>query len=72
MSNATATTNGYGIDQILEVIENLSHSQGFYARLLETVLYAKDNNPDVYEQWKERMEAQNFKDPVDIVMFLEG
>ena len=63
---------GYGIDQILEVIENLSHSQGMYERLLQKICYLKDNEPDRYEKLKEELESQNFKDPVDIVMFFEG
>ena len=65
-------TISYGIDQILEVIENLSHSQGFYSRLLENILYAKDNDPDTYERWVEEMEAREFKDPVGVVLYFEG
>lgn len=62
---------GYGIDQVLEVIESLSHSKGFYARLLEDALYLKDNDPDTYNKWKEEMEKQKFVSPLDIVMYFE-
>lgn len=62
----------YGVDKVLEVIERLSHSQGFYSRLLENILYLKDNEPDTYEQWKEEMEKQEFKDPLDIVLYFES
>ena len=68
----TKTTCGYGIDQIIEVIENLSHSQGFYARLLADILYARDNDPATYERVKGVLEARNFTDPVDIVLYFEG
>ena len=69
---ATTEKTSYGIDQILEVIENLSHSQGYYARLLENINYAKDNDPNSYENIVAMLESQNFTDPVDIVMFFEG
>lgn len=31
-------TEGYGVEEVIEVIEMLSHSQGFYGRLLERIL----------------------------------
>lgn len=71
MTTTTEKTT-YGIDQILEVIENLSHSQGYYARLLENILYAKDNDPNSYDNIVSMLESKNFTDPVDIVMFFEG
>lgn len=70
MTTTTEKTT-YSIDQILDVIENLSHSQGYYARLLENILYAKDNDTDAYEKWVEEMESQNFTDPLDIVFYFE-
>lgn len=64
-------TKGYDIEQVVEVIEMLSHSQGFYGRLLEEILYIEENNPEQYEMFKTIIEKQEFKDPVDVVLFFE-
>ena len=62
-------TNGYSVEEVTEVIEMLSHSQGFYERLLERILYVLENEPEQFEQFKMVVEKQNFKDPVDVVLF---
>lgn len=64
-------TKGYDIEQVVDVIEMLSYSQGFYGRLLEEILYVEENNPEQYEIFKEFIEKQEFKDPVDVVLFFE-
>ena len=46
---------GYDIEQVVDVIEMLADSQGFYGRLLDEII-----------------EKQEFKDPVDVVLFFEG
>lgn len=50
-------------DEILHIIKSLASSQGFYGRLYEQ-LY---DNDDVLEY----LERQNFKDQIDLIMFLE-
>ena len=65
-------TKGYDIEQVVDVIEMLSHSQGFYGRLLEEILYIEENNPEQYEVFKTIVEKQEFKNPVDVVLFFEG
>ena len=50
----------------------LSYSQGFYGRLLEEILYIEENEPDKYGVFKGFIEKQEFKDPVDVVLFFEG
>lgn len=50
-------------DEILNTIKSLASSQGFYGRLYEQ-LYDNDDS-------LEYLERQNFKDPVDLIMFLE-
>lgn len=57
--------------QVIDVIETLSHSQGFYGRLMERILYAQVYEPEVFEEFKEVIEDQNFKDPLDIVLYFE-
>ena len=64
-------TKGYDIEQVVEVIEMLSYSQGFYGRLLEEILYIEENNPEQYEVFKAIIEKQEFQNPVDVALFFE-
>ena len=63
---------GLNIEEVVEVVEMLADSQGFYGRLLEEILYIEENEPNKYEVFKTIIEKQEFKDPVDVVMFFEG
>ena len=38
----TVKTKGYSVDQVIEVVEMMSHSQGFYGRLLKDIMYMKE------------------------------
>ena len=51
-------------EEILNTIKDLAKSQGFYGRLLEQI---QDN-----EEALEYLEQQNFKDAVDLILFLES
>ena len=51
-------------EEILNAVRKLSHSQGSYGRLLEQLEYDEES--------LNFLEQQNFKDVVDLVMFLEG
>lgn len=64
--------HGYGIEEVVDVIEMLSYSQGFYGRLLDEILYIEENEPNKYEVFKAIIEAREFENPVDVVMFFEG
>ena len=68
----TVKTKGYDIEQVVDVIEMLSYSQGFYEQLLEEILYIEENEPKKYKVFKDVIEKQEFEDPVDVVMFFEG
>lgn len=59
------------IREILEIILGLSRSQGFYGRLLESLLSIKDNDPDQWDQTVKELEGQNFKSAVDVVLYFE-
>ena len=63
---------GLNIEEVVEVVEMLSYSQGFYERLLEEILYIEENEPKKYEVFKNIIEKQGLKDPVDVVLFFEG
>ena len=55
--------------QIENLMQSLAMSQGFYGRLLDQIYSAPEDEQEMF--W-ENMEAQNFGDAVDVVMFLEG
>lgn len=58
--------------QIIETIERLSQSQGLYGRILRDLEETKENDPEVYLETMELLESQDFKTPVDLVMYIEG
>lgn len=64
-------TDGYDVEQVIDVVRMLSNSQGYYGRLLERILYLKEYEPEAFEEFKEVVEDQQFKDPVDVVLFFE-
>ena len=53
-------------NEILEAIKMLAKSQGFYGRLLNAIETSEEGEDILAE-----LESENFKDPVDLVMFLE-
>lgn len=53
---------------IIEVIKDLSQSQGFYGRILRDI---KGLNAEDFREFCRVMEEQNFKDTLDVVMFFE-
>lgn len=59
-------------EEILNIIKELAKSQGFYSRLYIDLLYAKDNHPEEYEEVMQELESKNFKDPVDLILYLES
>lgn len=58
-------------DEIIDTIASLANSQGFYGRLLRNLIELKQEYPETYEETMESLEAKNFKDTLDLVMFLE-
>ena len=53
-------------NEILETIKMLAKSQGFYGRLLNTIETSEERENILAE-----LESENFRDPVDLVMFFE-
>lgn len=56
-------------DEIREVFKQLAMSQGFYGRLLRQIDEADE---DVRENFWKDLEDQNFKDSVDLILYIEG
>ena len=61
----------YDVDRVIKLVKDLSYSQGFYGRLLERILYMKEYEQENFERFKEIIEEQEFKDPVEVVLFFE-
>ena len=57
---------------ILATFRDLAHSQGFYGRLLRDLMWAQENDADAYEEYMQELESQNFKDAVDLILYIEG
>lgn len=55
--------------QILATFRSLATSQGFYGRLLNDIENAEES---ARENFLTYLELQNFKDSVDLVMFMES
>lgn len=59
------------IEQIMVAIRSLAESQGYYGRLYNELLEMQTNDPDKWEEVKNTLEAQNFNDTLDMVMYFE-
>lgn len=58
-------------DDILKTFEGLSRSQGFYGRLLRQLYDMRENDPDEYERYMQELEDQEFKDELELIMYIE-
>ena len=59
-------------DEILKAIGSLASSQGLYSRLYLNLTELRTDDPDEYDRIMTQLEEQNFKDAVDLVMYLES
>lgn len=57
--------------EILESIEMLAKSQGFYGRFRERLRELEEEDPYAYEALMTDLENEEFLDVVDLVLFLE-
>ena len=58
-------------NEILATIRNLANSQGFYGRLYNAFMTVKETKPENYELIMEKLEAENFADAVELVLYFE-
>lgn len=56
-------------EEIMETIKTLASSQGLYSRLYRDLMALDE---DKYNEVMTELESQNFKDAVDLIMFIEG
>lgn len=58
-------------EEILATIQTLATTQGFYGRLYGAFLTVRENKPENYELIMEQLEAQNFENATDLVLYFE-
>ena len=56
-------------EQILDAFRSLARSQGFYGRLLAKIDSVDEETRDAFLT---DLESRNFRDVVDLVMWIEG
>ena len=59
------------IEQIMAAIRSLAESKGYYGRLYNELLEMQTNDPEKWEEVKNMLEAQNFNDTLDMVLYFE-
>lgn len=59
------------IEQIMSAIRSLANSQGFYGRLYNELWEMQTSDPEKWEKVKNTLEAQNFSDTLDMIMYFE-
>ena len=62
----------FEFNDVIDIIDTLSHSQGFYGRLLRDIYELKKYEPEMFMMFVDEIESQNFTHVLDIVMYFEG
>lgn len=69
---ARENPNGMNALQVIEAVKTLAKSQGFYSSLYKSIIEEVVPYEDKFEYFQQRCEELNFKDTVDLVLYLEG
>lgn len=59
-------------EQIMEAIRQLAYSQGSYGRFYRDLCEMREEDPDRFDEAMTMLEDENFKDAVDLIMYLES
>lgn len=59
-------------DDVFDVIYSLSHSQGFYGRLLRDLEELRNEDEEAWERFVGVVEDKEFTSALDVVLFFEG
>lgn len=62
----------YDFNDVLNVLSELSQSQGFYGRLLRDIYELMEYEPERFDMFVEEIESTDFRSPLDVVMYFEG
>lgn len=58
-------------NEILDLIKGLARSQGRYGRMYETLMECREDDPEAYEEIMTDWEKQQFKTPLDFILYVE-
>lgn len=50
----------FEFNDVIDIIDMLSHSQGFYGRLLRDIYELKKYEPEMFTMFVDEIESQNF------------
>ena len=62
----------YDFNDVLNVLSELSQSQGFYGRLLRDIYELMEYEPERFDMLVEEIENANFRNSLDVIMYFEG
>ena len=62
----------YDFNDVLNILSELSQSQGFYGRLLRNIYELMEYEPERFDMFVEEIENADFKNSLDVVMYFEG
>lgn len=64
--------DGMKAKDIIDVLVDLSYSQGSYGRLLWMIRQLEESDIQGYDELMDELERQRFVDAVDLVSYIEG
>ena len=70
--NEKLVRNAKSFRMMYDTVKSLRHSQGFYSRLYDALTYNIKINRDDLVDFLNNSKIPEFKDTVDVVMYLEG
>lgn len=62
----------FEFNDVINILIELSHSQGFYGRLLRDLSEIKKYEPERFNLIVMEIESQEFTNALDVVMYFEG
>ena len=62
----------FDFEDVIDIINTLSYSQGFYGRLLRDIYELKKYKPEMFMMFVNEIESQKFTNALDVVMYFEG
>ena len=62
----------FEFNDVINILIKLSHSQGFYGRLLRDLSEIKKYEPERFDLIVMEIESQEFTNALDVVMYFEG
>lgn len=62
----------YDFNDVLNVISEFSHYQGFYGRLLEWIYDLMESDPNEFDIFVKQIEAEEFRSPIQVVLYFEA